>query len=150
MTPDNPYQPDPVLNADFYSGVTAKRAIAWAIDTAMILFLLILALPFTGFLGIFVWPLLWLVVSFAYRTLTLAGGSSTWGMRIMSIEFRAHDGQAFGFGEAFVHTLIYTVSMGFVVPQVVSVLLMALSQRGQSLGDMLLGSVAINRPVRGR
>lgn len=148
MMSDNPRHPDPVINADFYEGVAAKRALAWVFDSVLNGFLVALILPFTAFLGLLFLPFLWLVVGFAYRVLTLTGGSATLGMRLLSIQFRTHEGRAFGFGDAAVHTTIYTVSMAFVFPQIISAGLMVLSPRGQSLGDMLLGSVAINRPAR--
>lgn len=137
--------PDPVLNADFYADVTFKRFIAWLIDAVIITLITALIVPFTAFTALFFLPALWIVVGFVYRVITLSGGSATLGMRIMAIRFYTWDGRGFGLGEAFLHTLIYSLAMSFVLPQVVSVGLMILTDKGQSLGDLLLGSVAINR-----
>ena len=62
----------------------------------------------------------------------------------MSIEFLDRYGQRFDGATAFLHTLGYSLSMAFVLPQILSVGLMLVSRRGQGLTDMVLGSVAIN------
>ncbi len=64
---------------------------------------------------------------------------------MMAVELRNHRGARFGFAEALIHTLGYSLSMAFVLPQVISVALMAMSPRGQGLTDLVLGSAAINR-----
>lgn len=138
--------PDPTHQAGFYASVPAKRLLAWVADTLLILFLCLLALPFTAFVALFFFPAFYLVVGFVYRSLTLTGQSATWGMRLMAIEFRDHHGQRFGFGTALAHTLGYSMSMAFVLPQVISAVLMVASPRGQGLTDLVLGSAAINRP----
>ena len=138
--------PDPVYQAEFYSDVAKKRLVAWFIDTAVILLICLIILPFTAFVALFLFPALFLVVGFAYRTLSLTSRSATWGMRMMAVELRTHSGGRFGFAEALIHTLGYSLSMAFVLPQVISVVLMAASPRGQSLTDLVLGSAAINRP----
>lgn len=137
--------PDPQLHAEFYADVPLKRAIAWVIDGILIAVLTVIAIPFTAFTGLFFLPVLWLVLGFVYRMTTLAGGSATWGMRMMAISFRGHSGAPMNAGEAFLHTLIYTMSMSFVIPQVISIGTMLFTERGQSLGDLCLGTVAINK-----
>lgn len=141
----NSLLPDPVYQAEFYSDVAKKRLVAWFIDTAVILAMCLIILPFTAFVALFLFPALFLVVGFAYRTLSLTSKSATWGMRMMAVELRNHRGKRFGFAEALIHTLGYSLSMAFVLPQVISVALMAMSPRGQSLTDLVLGSAAINR-----
>lgn len=138
--------PDPIYQADFYADVAKKRLLAWVVDTLVILVICLIILPFTAFVALFVFPALYLTVGFIYRTLSLTSRSATWGMRMMAVELRNHRGERFGFGEALIHTLGYSLSMAFVLPQVISVVLMAVSPRGQSLTDMVLGSAAINRP----
>ncbi len=137
--------PDPELNPEFYADTPAKRFFAWLVDGVMIFLVTLLVLPFTAFTGLLFYPLLWLVISFAYRTITLASGSATWGMRLMSLEMRTFRGERFGLGEAFIHTLIYSVAISTFFVQVISIVLMLTTARRQSLGDHLLGSVAINR-----
>ena len=137
--------PDPIYQADFYADVAKKRLLAWVIDTLVILLICLVILPFTAFVALFVFPALYLTVGFIYRTLSLTSRSATWGMRMMAVELRNHRGARFNFAEAMLHTLGYSLSMAFVLPQVISVVLMAGSPRGQSLTDMVLGSAAINR-----
>ena len=137
--------PDPRIQAEFYDDLATKRFLAWLVDAALIFVLCLLVLPFTAFLGLFFFPLMWLVLGFFYRWVTLSGRSSTWGMRLMAIEFRTTRGRRFDGTTAFFHTLIYTVAMGTFVLQAVSVAMILMSPRRQSLADLMLGSAAVNR-----
>lgn len=149
MLTDSPaHLPDPDRHADFYAGVPAKRALAWGIDTVLIALITALIVPFTAFTALFFLPLLYMAVSFAYRTVTLARGSATPGMRLLSIGFLDRDGRRFDLATAFLHTLGYSLSMAFVMPQIASAVLMLTTARGQGLTDLVLGCVAINRPAR--
>ncbi len=144
----HPGLPDPVREGHFYAGVSMKRLLAWVVDALLIFALCMIVLPFTAFTALFFFPLLWLVVGFFYRWATLAGGSSTWGMRLMAIEIREQDGFRLTGTTAFLHTLGYTVSVAFPPLQLISVGLMVVLGRGQGLTDMILGTAAINRPAR--
>jgi len=137
--------PDPDTHAEFYADVTSKRLIAFVIDTILIIILTILIIPFTAFIGLFFIGFLGLLVNLTYRTLTLAAKSATPGMRVMAIEFRNKDGERLGLGTAFVHSALFAISMSMVAPQLVSILLMLTSRRGQGLSDFLLGTAAINK-----
>ncbi|MCU0900799.1 MAG: RDD family protein [Cypionkella sp.] len=139
-------QPDPVRHAAFYQGVLPKRFLAWVMDVVLIAVVTALIVPFTAFTALLFLPALFLVVGFLYRWVTLSGRSATWGMRLMNIEFLDRNGQRFDAGTALLHTLGYTLSMAFVMPQILSVALMMLTSRRQGLSDMVLGSVAINSP----
>lgn len=141
-------QPDPQRHAIFYDGVVSKRFLAWAMDMVLILIVTALIVPFTAFTALFFLPGLFLVVGFLYRWITLTGRSATWGMRLMNIEFLDRNGQRFDAATAFLHTLGYSLSMAFVMPQLLSVTLMLISARGQGLSDHVLGTVAINSPQR--
>ncbi len=140
--------PDPEYNAEFYEGVTAKRGVAWVIDTVLTMILTAIIVPFTAFTALFFLPVLFVVVNAVYRWVTISSASATLGMRMTAIEFRRADGQVFDAGTAFIHTLGYLVSASMVLPQVLSVGMMMLSPRGQGLTDTVLGSVAINRSAR--
>ncbi|MBS0124432.1 RDD family protein [Thetidibacter halocola] len=137
--------PDPERQSAFYEGVTIKRGLAWAIDFVVVAAMLVPAVLFTAFIGLFFLPFLFAVIGFVYRVLTIAGGSATWGMRIMAIEFRDAFGRRLTFNQAFLHTLGYTVSLAVFPLQLVSVLCMFMTERGQGLTDMVLGTVALNR-----
>ena len=137
--------PDPDTQPQFYDGVAIKRLLAWVVDTVLIALVAVAILPFTAFTGLFFFPLLILAVGFVYRTLTLAGGSATWGMRLFAIEFRTMHGERFDLGTAFAHTLGYSISLTVFPAQAVSMILMLTTPRGQGLTDHVLGTVAMNR-----
>ena len=146
ISPSATMQPDPDRHAAFYEGVLSKRFLAWLLDMALILMMTAMIVPFTAFTALFFLPGLFLVVGFLYRWMTLSGRSATWGMRLMNIEFLDRNGQRFDAATAFLHTLGYSLSMAFVIPQILSVALMLISARGQGLTDHVLGTVAINSP----
>lgn len=140
--------PDPITQSSFYENVPAKRLLAWVFDAVFVLGLCLVVLPLTGFLGIFFLPLMWLIVGFAYRTITIANESATWGMRIASIELRNSAGARLNLTEAALHTLGYTISFGIFLLQAVSIVLMCAGLRGQSITDHVLGTVMLNRQAR--
>lgn len=137
--------PDPAYQAEFYADVPMKRLMAWVIDTVLVIAIVVLIVLLTAGIGIFFAAFLWLVVGFIYRVVTIANGSATWGMRMMSIELRQRDGGPMDASMATLHTLGYTVSMSFVPLQIASIILMLTSARAQGLTDMVLGTAALNR-----
>ena len=139
-----PY-PDPVTQGYFYADVPVKRLIAWGIDTFVIAFLVALIVPFTGFLALFFLGGLYLVINFLYRWIGLSRHSATLGMRVMGVEFRDRRGDRLDVVTGFVHVLGYSLSVAFVLPQLISVALMAFTRRGQGLSDLVLGTVLVNR-----
>ena len=140
--------PDTIAQAAFYETVPTNRLFAWILDAAIILGICLVVLPFTGFLGIFFWPLMWLVVGFAYRTITIANRSATWGMRLVSIELLNRTGARLDLTKAIFHTLGYIISIGIFLLQAVSIVLICASMRGQSLIDHVLGAVMLNKQAR--
>lgn len=136
--------PDPIRQSEFYEAVTVKRLLAWIIDSVVIVALVLVALPFTAFTGIFFVPVMYLVIGFAYRVATIAGGSATFGMRLLAVELRQSDGRKMDLQAGLWHTLGYTVSVSVPVLQVVSIVLMLTSARGQGLTDLVLGTAALN------
>jgi len=86
-----------------------------------------------------------MVLSFLYRWIALSRHSATPGMRLMGVEFRDRFGDRLDVATAFAHVLGYALSVAFVVPQLLSIALMALSRRGQGLSDLVLGTVLVNR-----
>lgn len=137
--------PDPDAQPEFYTAVPTKRLLAWLVDSVLITLFCVLALILTLGIGFFFLPVLMLTVGFVYRSVTLARGSATWGMALMAMEMRRHDGARFDALTAILHTLGYSMSMAFVFPQVISVMLMLLSARAQGLTDFVLGTAAVNR-----
>lgn len=137
--------PDPDRQPEFYDGVPSKRLVAWVIDSILIVTTCVLIGIFTLTVGFFMWPVLILVVSFAYRTVTIANDSATWGMRFAGIELRAANGMRFDLGLAVMHTGAYLLCTATGILQVISIVLMLTGARKQGLPDHLLGSVAVNR-----
>ncbi len=139
--------PDPEMDSQFYEKVPSRRLVAWVFDGIITFGITFLIGVFTVGLGFFVFPFIWLVVGLIYRTFTIASKSSTWGMRVVGIEFRDKDGQKLSTKLALMHTLIFTIGTGFFVVQILSIVLILTSRYGQSVQDMILGTTAINRPL---
>ena len=137
--------PDPQTQPDFYRDVPLKRLMAWGVDAILTALGCLVILPFTAFTGLLFLPFLFLLVGFAYRTITIANGSATWGMRLFAIELRRADGNRMDAGSAFAHTLGYTLSWTVPIFQFISVIMMGSTERGQGLSDHVLGTVMINR-----
>ena len=96
--------PDPHAQPEFYRDGNAKRLLAWVVDVLIIGTIALILSVFTFFTALLFFPLFYAAISFAYRWLTLTGGSATPGMRLMSLELRDAQGQRFDAGTAFLHT----------------------------------------------
>ena len=150
-TYDDPdwHLPDPHSQGEFYADVPLKRFLAFLVDTVLLLAITVVIVIFTlGLAVIFLYPVWWLL-NFAYRSVTLANSSATPGMRLFAIEFRNARGQRLDQAEALQHTLGFMLSITFFPVQLVSMVLMASSPRGQGLSDHVLGTVALNRRAAG-
>lgn len=137
--------PDPDRQPEFYRSVATKRFVAWLFDIAFISLLCIVPVFLTFGMGLFFLPLIYAVVSFVYRVVTISNGSATLGMRFMGIELRDAFGERMDSGKAIAHTAGYFISMTFFVVQIVSVIMMLTSARCQGLSDAFLGTVMINQ-----
>lgn len=137
--------PDPYDNPRLYEGVPLKRLLAWVIDTVLVVVICVLILPLTAFTGVFFFPFLIMVISFGYRVILLANGSATLGMHLLAIEMRDGQDNRFDFRLAFLHTLGFSFSFGFILVQVVSMIFMASTARGQGITDLVLNTTALNR-----
>ncbi len=137
--------PDPDTQPEFYQSVATKRFVAWLFDIAFISLLCIVPVFLTIGVGLFFLPLIYAVISFVYRVITISNGSATLGMRFMGIELRDAFGERMDMGKAVAHTAGYFLSMAFFVVQVVSVIMMLTSARCQGLTDAFLGTVMINQ-----
>ena len=139
--------PDPDLRPEFYAGIAGKRFGAWLVDLVIVAFAVVLIVFLSLFTGLFFLPVLWLAIDFTYRTVTLANGSATWGQRLMGIELRDANARRFDLSRAALHSAGYLLSMSFVLPQLISVILILCTANRQSLTDVILGSAAINKPA---
>jgi uncharacterized RDD family membrane protein YckC len=141
----SPALPDPDLLPEFYEWVPLKRLVAWGIDTVLILLISVVVIALTAFTGLLFLPVLLFAVNLGYRTVAISRWSATPGMWLMAIELRTLSGRPLDRNLAFMHSLGFTVSMLIAVLQVISVVLMLTSARGQGLTDHLLGTTALNR-----
>lgn len=139
--------PDPYTQPEFYNDVPSKRLFAWVIDSILIALVVMLLTVLSVFTALFVLPLVWLAVGFAYRWITIASRSATPGMRLVSIELRRADGSRFDGTTALLHTAGYTFSVVTFPLQLISIAMMLMTERKQGLSDMILGTAAINRPA---
>ena len=137
--------PDPQSHPEFYDDVMVKRFVAWLVDSVLVWGLWVVLSVLT--LGLLIWLLpFFAVLDFVYRASTLSRRSATWGMRLAGIELRDRRGEPLDGGQAFAHTAGYMFSMVMFFPvQIASIVMMAISDRRQSLTDMMLGTAAINR-----
>lgn len=142
--------PDPVRDSQFYEGVPLRRFAAFVIDFIVILLLtlvamLIVALATFG-LGT---PLMFIILTmtgFMYRWLMLKQRSATVGMILTGIEIRNAQGEKVDSGTAFVHTLGFLVTFFFTPLMIIGWFLMFSDPYRRTMHDLVLGSVAINRP----
>ncbi len=148
MTDTTWHIPDPETQPEFYADVPLKRLLAWGVDTVLVIVICLIIVPFTAFTGLFFFPLMMLVVGFAYRVLSISQGSATWGMRLFAIEFRTLRGERFDGTMAFMHTLIFSLCCAALPVQLLSAVLIASTARSQGLPDFFLGTVALNRRAR--
>lgn len=143
--------PDPIHDAQFYAGVRARRLVAFIIDFVVTAVISVLATLLFGVatlgVGFALAAPIGAVVGFLYRYFTIARASATPGMALVGVELRRRDGGRFDGWEAAVHTALFTVMFVTVLPQIVSVAMMAFGRDGRGLHDAVLGSALINRPA---
>ena len=137
--------PDPDTQPEFYNSVTSKRFVVWLFVVVFISLLCTVLILLSAGLGLFFLAVIYAVISFVYRVVTITNGSATLGMRFMGIELRDAFGERMDMGKAIAHTAGYFVSMAVAVIQIISVIMMLTSARGQGLTDSFLGTVMINR-----
>jgi len=149
----DPY-PNALIREDrLFAGVAGRRFLAWAIDSIAIFAVTGLVVILTGFLAVFVLGFVWLGIGFLYRWVGLSRHSATWGMRLVGLTLvNRHESRGNTVAmtvvernTAFVHTLVYTVSMAFVLPQLLSIGLILLTREHRSLSDILLGTASVNQ-----
>ncbi len=151
----NPHAlPDPDRDAQFYEGVQQRRVFAFLIDLVVILLIDVAIWIVLGLVGIVTFGLGWLLIvpavlasGFLYRWYMLANHSGTIGMMLTGIEIRRADGQRLDPATALAHTALFTVSLISVILMLISFAVALVTPRGQMLHDLLLGTVAINRPL---
>lgn len=137
--------PDPQTEAEFYDDTVSKRFFAWIVDVVLISLITAGLTLISLFTALFILPLVYATVSFLYRWASLSRHSATPGMRLVSLEMRQSDGDVFSGPTALLHTAGYFVSVAVFPLQLISIVLMLMTERKQGLTDMVLGTVALNR-----
>lgn len=143
--------PDPHRDPQFYDGVLGRRFSAWLVDMVVTFAIGVpLALAFglltLGF-GLVAFPVIIAGVGVIYRSATLAARSATWGMRLMGVEFRRHDGSRLDGATAVLQTLIYAACIAVTPLALVSALMMIATRYGQGIPDLFMRTAMINRPA---
>ncbi|MEO1569078.1 MAG: RDD family protein [Pseudomonadota bacterium] len=145
------HHPDPVRDAQFYQGVTARRAFAWCVDVVLLTLFVTLAIPVVGIatlgLGFTMVPLVALGLSILYRGWSLSHWGATPGMRLFGIEMRDIAGRRPPAAVAYWHSAIFVGLSLSVIGWLISSIMILSSARGQGLPDLILGTVVINRPA---
>jgi uncharacterized RDD family membrane protein YckC len=152
-----PHAYDPGVNPELFTGVLARRFIAFVIDIFIIMLPVAFAAIFIFFLGLVTfllgWALFWLlypctiVWALVYCGSTLGSpASATLGMRMMDLEMRTWYGAPAYFVLGAVHAIVFWVTVSVLTPLVLVVGL--LNERQRLLHDILIGTVVINNPVR--
>ena len=137
--------PDPIHEAELYADVPTKRLVAWLVDVILISVMTAVATILSLFTALFVLPAVYAAISFLYRWISLTRNSATPGMRLVALEMRRSDGDRFDGATALLHTAGYFVSVAVFPLQLISVVLMLMSERRQGLTDMVIGTAALNR-----
>lgn len=140
--------PHPHDDPSVYDHVLGKRFVAWVIDIALTLLVVVLVIAGTLGIGIFIAPLIWSAVAIAYRYVTLTRWAATPGMFVMALQLRKLDGSFPDKDLVLKHSLIYAATMVFVVPQIGSVAMMLTTPHKQGLNDWLLGTAVVNKLMR--
>ena len=146
--------PDPQTDPQFYAGVPMRRFMAFLIDFAIILVLLmvvaIIGVILTALTFGLGGPLAFLagaLTGFVYRWMLLTHRSATVGMMMTGIEIRDAEGRKMTQGSAFLHTICFHATFLFPPLAIIGWILMATSPHRRLMHDLFLGTVAINRPT---
>ena len=73
----SPGLPDPELRPEFYNGLAFKRFMAWLVDLVLVGLMVGLAVLLTIGIGLFFLPVIWAIIDFCYRVISLSGNDST-------------------------------------------------------------------------
>ncbi|MGE0232994.1 MAG: RDD family protein [Flavobacteriaceae bacterium] len=135
-----------------FDGVLSRRTLAFLVDAAIIIAIMIVLSVIFFALGLMTFglamPLLALVYPISglgYTALTLGGrNSATVGMRMMGLEMRTTYGAPIYPLLAVAHALVFYFSIAFLTPFVLLVALF--NRRKRLLQDLICGTVVINKP----
>lgn len=139
--------PHPEDDPRFWEHVPQKRLLAWLVDLAVTLVIVLVLVVLSAGLALFLLPILWSAVAVAYRWLMLGRYGATLGMLLVALRLRHLDGRRPEPDLCLWHAGLHAVSMVLVVPQAVSVAMILMTPRRQGLNDWVLGTTMINKPL---
>jgi uncharacterized RDD family membrane protein YckC len=139
--------PDPLAHPEVYEDLVVKRFVAWLVDALVIASLILIVLVLTVFIAVLILPVVVLAISIGYRWIMLSRYGATLGMMLAAIHLRHLDGRTPDPVVCFMHASIFSLGMFFVVPQIVSIALMLVTDYRQGLNDMILRTTLVNRWV---
>jgi len=149
---------DPLTEPELFRAVLTRRVFAFLIDLVVLSIPVVLGYAFILVFGLITlglgWALFWLawpasiIWAIVYYGASLGGPySATLGMRVMDLELRTWYGAPGYFVLGAMHAVLFWVSISFLTPLVL--LIGLFNARRRLLHDIILGTVVINRSVRG-
>lgn len=138
--------PHPEDDPRFWEHVPQKRFLAWLVDLAVTLVIVLGLIILSAGLALFLLPIVWSAVAITYRWLMLGRYGATLGMLLVALRLRHLDGRRPERDLCLWHAGLHAVSMVFVVPQIASVAMILMTPHRQGLNDWLLGTTMINKP----
>jgi uncharacterized RDD family membrane protein YckC len=144
----NAYQNDRDMAA-LFDGLLTRRVLAFVIDYAIVLLLMIPAAVVLFFfsiltlgLGFYLYPVLFFIIAGLYFGLSLSSAAqATPGMRVMDIMMVSDSGQPIDFFTAILHLVIFWILNSVVTPFILLVGLF--TERRRLLHDIALGTVQV-------
>ncbi|WP_306048859.1 RDD family protein [Oceaniradius stylonematis] len=132
-----------------FEGVRTRRVLAFAVDYALVILLVALAVPVVGLLGVVTFGIAWLLyavlaplAALSYIAWTVGGPEqATLGMRMAGIRLVRYDGQPIDWMTAIVHAVLFWAANVILTPFIVLVALFTRHKR--LLHDLALGTTVV-------
>lgn len=140
--------PDRYNDWRLFEGVRTRRILAFLIDYAMVIFLIVISVPVIFLLGFATFGAAWLLytilaplVALTYIGWTVGGpAQATIGMRLAGIRLERYDGRRIDFITAVVHAVLFWASAAIFAPLLLAPLFL---EHKRTLHDLALGIVAV-------
>ncbi len=136
--------PAPDLQPEFYSDVPFKRSAAWFIDMIVTALLTVVGVVLTLFVSLFFLPILYSLVSVAYRWVMLARYGATLGMMVMALKWRHLNGRAPDAATALLYSVFHAGLWLFFPAQILSMGMILMTPYRQGLHDTVLGTTMLH------
>ena len=139
--------PHPEDDPRFWEHVPQKRFLAWLVDLAVTLVIVLVLVVASAGLVLFLLPVVWSAVAVGYRWVMLGRYGATLGMLLVALRLRHLDGRRPAPEVCLWHAGLHALSMVFVLPQILSVGMILTTPWRQGLNDWLLGTTIVNKPI---